>query len=125
MRIERFEDLDCWREARVLTKMVYELLENGNFSKDYRLRDQITGASISIMNNIAEGFGSQFNREFIKFLTYARRSVLEVQSCLYVAIDQAYMTEEEFKKAYLQGDKEIQIIDGLLRYLRSKQTKRT
>jgi len=61
MKIRRFEDLDCWKEARVLTKFVYEIIRKDNFSKDYRLRDQITGSAISVLNNIAEGFDSQSN----------------------------------------------------------------
>jgi four helix bundle protein len=123
MKIKRFEELECWKEARILTKIVYELVKNDGFLKDYRLRDQITGAAVSIMNNIAEGFGSQSNAEFVRFLTYARRSTLEVQSCLYVALDQRYVTEDEFNGTYVQADTVIRITDGLLRYLRPKRAK--
>jgi four helix bundle protein len=118
MRIERFEDLECWKEARTLNKMVYELIQNGTFRKDFRLRDQITGAAISVMNNIAEGFDSQLNSEFKRFLLYARRSVSEIQNCLYVALDQDYINHNEFETGYQQAQKTRQIIDGLLRYLR-------
>ena len=74
MKIERFEDLEAWQQARKLTTMVYDVVEIGRFSRDFRLRDQITGAAVSVMNNIVEGFTSQSDREFIKFLGYARRS---------------------------------------------------
>ena len=124
MKIERFEDLECWQEARVITKMVYRLSRIAAFSRDYRLKDQITGASVSIMNNIAEGFGSQSNQEFIRFLGYARRSASEVQTCLYVALDQEYVEEDKFKEVYDQAGKTRQLIDGLLRYLR-KESQRT
>ena len=120
MKIKRFEDLECWQEARILTQMVYELTEKKRFSKDYRLRDQITGAAISTMNNIAEGFDSQSRNEFIRFLGYARRSTSEVQTCLYVALDQDYINQEQFDKVYQQAAKTRQVIDGLLRYLRKK-----
>jgi four helix bundle protein len=94
MRINRFEDLECWQEARKLVKMVYRSIKSSKaFQSDYRLRDQSTGAAISVMNNISEGWASQSNAEFIKFLKYSRRSCAEVQSCFYVAIDQEYITE--------------------------------
>ena len=81
-RIERFEDIEGWKAARVLTRMVYDVAGEGRFVKDRRLRDQITGAAISVMANIAEGFGSDTNAQFITFLGYARRSAVEVQSLL-------------------------------------------
>jgi len=117
MKIERFEDLECWQEARNLCKMVYSNVGKGNFPKDYRLRDQITGASISVMNNIVEGFASQSNPEFIRFLSYARRSSSEVQTCLYVALDQKYIEENQFTVVYKQAGKCRMMIDGLRRYL--------
>ena len=126
MNIERFEDLEAWQEARKLTNMVYDLVEAERFSRDFRLRDQITGAAISVMNNIVEGFTSQSDREFIKFLDYARRSTAEVQTCLYVALDRSYMAAPAFQQAYDQGQKTRQIIDGFLRYLRkSRRPRRT
>jgi len=98
MKITRFEDLECWQEARVLTKNVYDYTKRPAFSNDYRLSGQITGAAISTMNNICEGFDSRSNKEFIRFLTYSRRSCSEVQNCLYIALDQSYISEDEFKK---------------------------
>ncbi|MEK6618976.1 MAG: four helix bundle protein [Nitrospirota bacterium] len=124
MQIERFEDLDCWKQARVLTSLVYNLCESQRLSQDGRLRVQLTGAAISVMNNIAEGFGSQSNPEFKRFLGYARRSVSEVQSSLYVAFDRKFVSGEEFQFAYEQSEATRKVIDGLLRYLRSKRTQR-
>jgi four helix bundle protein len=103
MKIERFEDLDCWKQARILTRLVYRLCENHRLNRDGRLRDQLTGASVSVMNNIAEGFGNQSNTEFKRFLTYARRSVSEVQSCLYVALNHQFVNQEEFQETYVQA----------------------
>ena len=120
MKITRFEDLECWQEARILVKMVYRAANNDLLQKDYRLRDQITGAALSAMSNIAEGFDSQSNNEFIRFLRYSRRSISEVQSCTYVAVDQGYITEDERKNIYDQGSKVRRIIDGLIKYLRSQ-----
>ena len=104
----------------MLVNMVYRLINNARFQRDYRLVNQITGAAISIMNNICEGFDSQSNTEFIRFLRYSRRSVSEVQNCTYVAIDQSYISEKERTETYDQCTKVRKIIDGLIRYLRGK-----
>ena len=118
MTIKRFEDLECWQEARVLTKTIYRYSSKTAFSKDLRLAGQITGASVSIMNNISEGFDSTSNKEFIRFLTYSRRSCSEVQNCLYIASDQNYISKKEFQTSYQQCEKVCKIIDGLIRHLR-------
>ena len=124
--IKRFEDLECWQEARKLVNMVYRAInENREFHRDYRLTGQIAGAAISVMNNVVEGWAAQSNNEFIRFLTYSRRSCAETQNCLYIAEDQKYITKESFDKIYDQGLKTIKIIDGLLRYLRSQRRKQT
>jgi four helix bundle protein len=126
VKITRFEDLECWKEARKLVNIVYDtILSSKSFQLDYRLRDHSTGAAISIMNNISEGWASQSNPEFIKFLTYSRRSCAEVQNCFYVALDREYVTEKIQKEIYNQATKVMMIIDGLLRYLRSQRSKRT
>jgi four helix bundle protein len=126
MKINHFEDLECWKEARKLVNMVYNIIRSSKqFQKDYHLKGQSTGAAISIMNNISEGWASQSNPEFIKFLTYSRRSCAEVQNCFYVALDQQYITENVLKEINNQATKVIMIIDGLLRYLRSQRSKRT
>jgi len=88
------------------------------FSQDFRLTGQITGAAISVMNNICEGFDARSDKEFIRFLTYSRRSTSEVQNCLYIALDQTYITEREFQTTYQYCSKVRQIIDGLIRYLK-------
>ena len=125
MNIERFEDLEAWQQARKLTNMIYDMVEANRFSRDFRLRDQMTGAAVSVMNNIVEGFTGQSDREFIKFLGYARRSTGEVQTCLYVALDRNYISQSAFLQAYDQAEKTRKIIDGFLRYLRSSKRRRT
>ena len=79
VRIERFEDLECWKEARELIKAIYSFTRGAEISRDFRLTGQIAGAAISIMNNISEGFDSGSNKEFMRFLSYSRRSCSEVQ----------------------------------------------
>jgi four helix bundle protein len=87
-------------------------------SKDDRLRGQMTGAAISVMNNIAEGFDSGAKTELLRFLRYARRSTSEVQTCLYVAMDQHYLSSAEFERTYRQAQSTRKLIDGFVRYLR-------
>src|SRR5437588_117680 len=96
MTIRRFEDIEGWQLARELTKRVYAVAMRGAFARDFGLRDQITRASGSAMHNIAEGFDGGSNAEFVKFLRYSQRSCSEVQSQLYVALDQTYISQDEF-----------------------------
>jgi four helix bundle protein len=122
MTIRNFEDLECWKESRKLNRGIYKYANYKYSSKDYRLSGQITGASISIMNNISEDFDAGSNNEFIRFLFYARRSCSEVQNCLYIAIDIEYIKENEFQGTYKQCERVRMIIDGLIRSIR-KRTK--
>jgi four helix bundle protein len=91
MKIERFEDIEAWQLARELTQKVYRLTKKPRLSKDYGLKQQMQEAAGSAMHNIAEGFDSETNAEFIRFLRYAKRSCTEVQSELYVALDEEYI----------------------------------
>lgn len=119
MKIERFEDIKGWASARELTQGIYAITNTQPFSKDYGLIDQIRRASISIMANIAEGFDSQSPQEFVKFLIYSRRSCSEVQSHLYVALDQKYIDQEKFAELYEKAKGTAQLINGFITYLRS------
>ena len=122
MKIEKFEDIDAWREARKLVNMIYDVSNNGNFSNDYGLRDQIRRASISAMSNISEGFDRETNKEFIQFLIIARASVSEVKSHMYVALDRKYLSIEEFDSIYNEANTVINLINGFIRYLRKPRT---
>ena len=117
MPIRRFEEIEGWQLARELTKQVYAVAMRGAFVKDFGLRDQITRASGSAMHNIAEGFDGGSNAEFVKFLRYSQRSCSEVQSQLYVALDQAYISQDEFDSIYVQAAKTHAKVGGFIRYL--------
>jgi len=117
MKIVRFEDVESWKEGRKLCNMVYEIARHGQFSRDFGLRDQIQRAAVSIVSNIAEGFDSKSNAEFYRFLIYARRSISEVKSQLYVAIDAKYISQQEFNIIYNQADKVGKLTNGFLRFL--------
>ena len=125
MKINRFEELDCWQEARKLVNMVYAVTRDDEFKKDLRLSGQIQAASTSIMANIAEGFIRRSNREFTQFLFIATSSAAEVQSHIYIALDQGYVDQKQFDAIYDQANKTTMIISGLIKYLRTKQTKST
>jgi len=119
MPIRRFEDIEGWQAARELTRRVYAAAQSGGFAKDYGLRDQITRAAGSTMHNIAEGFDGGSNAEFIKFLRYSQRSCSEVQSQLYVAQDQGYLSRDEFDAIYAQAELTHAKVGGFIRYLLS------
>jgi len=124
MKITRFEDLECWKEARKLVNMVYDAIkESKAFQNDYRLKDQSTGAAISVMGNIPEGFVRRSNREFTQFLFIAVSSAAELQSHMYVALDQSYITKETFDTIYQQADKTSKMISGLITYLINNEKK--
>lgn len=118
--ITRFEDIDAWKAARELTSQIYAVTCEGTFAKDYGLKDQIQRAATSIMANVAEGFDGGSDREFIRFLGYARRSATEVQSHLYVALDQHYIDEREFLALHEKTGAVKSLISGFIRYLRTQ-----
>jgi four helix bundle protein len=125
MKIERFEDIEAWQLARELTRKVYRLTKKPGFAKDYGLIKQIQNAAGSSMHNIAEGFDSETNAEFIRFLRYAKRSCSEVQSELYVALDEAYISPDEFKEGYEQARRTRAAIRGFITYLKTYESRKT
>ena len=121
MKIERFEDIKAWQEARVLVKMVYAVVDSDRrFGSDYKFREQIQGAAVSTMSNIAEGFSRRTTKEFIQFLFIAKGSVAEVQSQLYTALDQGYINEEKFDELYSKSDEVARLLSGFIQYLLNK-----
>ncbi len=118
--IKNFEELKAWQKARELAGYIYGLTRNKLFSRDYGLRDQIQRAASSVMHNIAEGFESGSDPEFVRFLKMARRSAGEVQSQLYLALNVSYITEEERQRAYALAMEAKQLINGMMTYLRKK-----
>ena len=103
--------------ARELTRNVYGLTNKTEFARDFGLKGQIQGAAGSSMHNIAEGFDSETNPEFVRFLRYAKRFCTEVQSELYVALDQQYITNAEFQDVYDHAGRTRAVIRGFIKYL--------
>lgn len=117
MTIRRFKEIEGWQLARELTKQIYAVAMVGAFAKDFGLRDQITRAAGSTMHNIAEGFDGGSNPEFAKFLRYSQRSCSEIQSQLYVALDQSYINQDQFDTIYEQAAQTHAKVGGFIRYL--------
>ena len=117
--IARFEEIEAWKTSRQLTGLVYRLSEQGVFLKDYGLKDQIRRASVSAMSNIAEGFESQTDTQFINFLGHAKGSAGEFRSQLYIALDLKYISQEQFAEAYELADKSSRQISRFIEYLQA------
>jgi four helix bundle protein len=124
MKIERFEDIEAWQLARELTRKVYCLTKKPGFAMVYGVKRQIQDAAGSSMHNIAEGFDSETNAEFIRFLRYAKRSCAEVQSELYVALDEEYISSNEFKDVYEQARRTRAAVRGFINYLKKYENRK-
>ena len=116
-RIERFEDIKAWQKGRELCKLMYDCSNAAQFSHDYGLRDQVRRAAVSVMSNIAEGFESQNDRTFVRYLYIARASSGEVRAQTYVALDQGYISQEVFKSIYDAACATSRMITGFIIYL--------
>ena len=121
--IKRFEDLDTWKKARILTRQVFDLTSKESFRGDWSLRDQLRRASVSTMANIAEGFERGGDREFLQFLSIAKGSVGELKSHLYVAQDAGLVTEDQFRELYALSVDTGELIGGFMKYLRQSDMK--
>ena len=123
MKIEHFEDLEIWQEARKLCLDIKRLSNNDNFSRDFRFKDQILSSSGSVMDNIAEGFERGGNKEFINFLGFAKGSCGETRSQLYRAFDFQYISNEEFDSLLPKAISLSKKISGFISYLKTSEYK--
>ncbi len=122
-KIERFEDIEAWKKARELTKIIYEVTSQGKIAADFSLRDQLRRASVSVMANIAEGFEREGNKEFRQFLATAKGSVGEVKALLYVALDAGLTSSEQVQQLMAMADEASRLLAGFLRYLKASDKK--
>lgn len=120
MKIERFEDIESWKEARNLVKDIYAVFRD---CKDYGFKDQIQRAAVSVMTNISEGFDRGTNKEFVQFLTISRGSLSEVRSLCYAAMDIGYLDDKQATAIMDKSIKLSNLINGFIRYLKTTERK--
>jgi four helix bundle protein len=120
MVIRRFEELKSWQISREMTAVIYKKFSS---RKDYGFWDQITRSSISVMNNISEGFESGTDKEFIRYLGYAKSSCGEVRSMVYIALDIGYLDDKTHFDLLEKCKKTSGAIYGLIKYLKQSQKK--
>lgn len=123
MTINRFEDLEIWKEARILSSIVKSLTDCSPFCTDFRFKDQIKAASGSVMDNIAEGFERDGNKEFLQFLSISKGSCGEVRSQSYRAFDFGYITQQQLDELIFKTEKLSNMIGSFIVYLRKSEFK--
>jgi len=123
--IKRFEDLECWQEARKLVNQIYELTKNHSFRKDFELVKQVRRSAISSMANVAEGFHRNSTKDFLRFLDYSRASIAETLSHCYIALDQEYIGESEMTTVRKQADSVWKKVNNFISYLRKHSLKQS
>jgi four helix bundle protein len=123
--IKRFEEIKAWQKARILNNKVGDIIDKGQFKRNFRLIDQVEGSAGSIMDNIAEGFERSGNREFVQFLYIAKGSCGEFRSQLYRALDRKYINQQEFEELYTIAVEIIVMIQKLIDYLEQSELKGT
>jgi len=121
MKITKFEELNIWKLALKITKEIYNLTAKKEFSRDFRLKDQIRGAIISVSSNIVEGFEKNNNNEFIRYLKIAKGSVGETRNQLYIALLVDYITKQEFNRVNEQLENLAAQIGGFIVYLQKRR----
>ncbi len=115
-KITAFEELNCWKQARILVKEVYAITKKPPFCKDFGLRDQIQRASVSVMTNISEGFSRYHRKESVRFFDFSQSSAAEVKSLLYVAEDLEYISKEEAEVLREQAISCQRLVLGLIKH---------
>ena len=118
---QRFEDIGAWQLGCELTQQIYRHSRTDRFARDTALRNQIRRAVISVTSNVAEGFERRTRAEFARFLDVAKASNAEVRSQLYVALDERYISEDDFDALYELSTHIGAKLGALLRYLRSSR----
>lgn len=121
--IQKFEDLEIWKKARILSSKIYPLTFKEPICNDFRIKDQMRGSVGSIMDNIAEGFERGGKLEFINSLTTSKGETGEIKSQLYRCLDNNYIAQELFDELYAIADEITRMITGFINYLNRSKIK--
>lgn len=116
-KVERFEDLQVWKHAIEIGLRIYHLTDQNHVSKDFRAKDQLVGAAISISNNIAEGFEYNSNRQFTRYLAIAKGSAGELRSQLYLLLKAEKISQSDYETLYTDLIQISSEIKGFIKYL--------
>lgn len=122
--IRRFEEIKAWQTGRELANLIYAFSKHGNLARDFGLKDQMRRAAVSIISNIAEGYESRTQAQFINYLGTAKASAGEVRAQLYIALDQKYLSQEQFQQAFNLAEKASRQIHNFIAYLQSHPNSR-
>ncbi len=122
-KIKRFEDIEVWQKARVICKLVEELFKTTKLGNNFALKNQMERSSGSIMDNIAEGFGRNGNKEFHNFLSYSKGSCTELKSQIYRCHDKQLINKEQFENLSALLEEETNKIGAFMYYLRNSGIK--
>jgi four helix bundle protein len=117
-QLKRFEETEVWQSARILVRTIYGISGRRSFPIDYSLRNQIRRAAISVASNIAEGFDSQSNPAFCRYLASARGSVAEVRAQLYLALDLGYISKSDLATLVSRCESISRQLTGFMAYLK-------
>lgn len=121
-KIERFEDLECWKAAMILVNYVFSLTNKQGLAKDFDLKSQMRRSALSTMNNIAEGFDRNSNAEFIYFLNISSGSCGELRSMSYVLVNNKFINQDEFKELQDKIITTHKLVKGLIKYLKGRKS---
>ena len=115
---KQYYDLDVWKAARKLVSDVYDLTKNFPDTEKFALTSQLKRAAISVPSNIAEGIGRQHKNERIQFLYISRGSLYEIETQLFLALDQKYINQQDIDMLLIQITSCKKLIQGYINYLK-------
>ena len=119
MAYQTFQELPIWQDAVRLAAEIYRYFESGELKKDFRMKDQVRAAAVSVASNIAEGFEYRNDKQFIRFLTYSKGSLGEMRSQLFILYEAGMLSENDLRGFEEKAVELGRRIGGFIKYLQS------
>jgi four helix bundle protein len=116
-RINSFKDFDGFKKSREFVQVVGNMVRNSKCNQHHELVHQFRRSSISVLSNFAEGYEREGTKEFIQFLAISKGSVGEARAQLIYALDQVYISPDQYEPAEQLGEESSRLIGGLMKYL--------